>query len=250
MNDLNLLRWNDPILQNNRKNKPLAIIATGPSYEQIKPGLFDGITVFAVNAAITEFYKRKDVFWICHDMHKILKQGIKKKIPGYKHWKLVTRRVYIPGNFGNVPWAAVGWVPGKGPFPFKIDRKDAERATIYWYADLDDQEGFCLRSETAVQVALEVGCFWGFSPIYLVGVDMGHQENRAYAKIWAWKHCKIKPLKFEKMKQSFFKWRPRWIEDIYTLSPYWSGPFTPISSTDIRLREHQKLPSRGFEATP
>ena len=241
MKKASLTRWNDPALKDSHKGEPLAIVATGPSYDQFKPKLLDGMYVFAVNAAITEFCHKKDVTWICHDLHKILRQGIKKHLPTYKWWNLITRRAYIPGEFGNIPWAGVGWIPQKGNFPFKMDKTDLDRSTIYWYADLDSQEGFCLKSETAVQIALEVGTFWGFSPIYLVGVDM----DQAYGRPWKWKHCKIKPLKFEKMKSSFIKMRPRWAEDIYTLSPFWPGPFKPISTADFKQRVLQTLPDQA-----
>jgi len=245
-----LTRWNDPSLKNSRKGEPLAIVATGPSYDLLQLKLLNDMPIFAVNAAITEFHLRKDVTWVCHDMHKILRQGIKKHLSRYKWWNLVTRRVYIPGEFGDVPWAGVGWIPQKGQFPFKLDKGNVDRSTIYWYADIDSQEGFCLRSETAVQVALEVATFWGFSPIYLVGVDMGLQKGQAYGMQWKWKHCKIKPFKFEKMKASFIKMRPRWAEDIYTLSPYWPGPFKPLSVAEFRQRVHQTPPVRAPAETP
>jgi hypothetical protein len=216
------------------KNKfhgtPLAILCTGPSYDAFDLKLIDGWHVFAINAAITEVYQRPDTFWVCHDLWKIWKSGLAKRIPGYDSWNLITRRVYLPGQFGAIDYRAVGGGRIRKRFQYTIDKGRIRISRIWWYTELSDQEGYIQAEETVMEIALDVATCWGFSPIVIVGMDMG---PKVYSSKWDWKSCKIRPDKFERMKAVLVRERDRWSRKIYTLSPHWSGSFERIGLDDL-----------------
>lgn len=233
-NEDKLIQWNLESLRNQHQNKPLAIVATGPSFSLLDRTSLQGCHVFALNAAITELHNHSDgLHWVCHDFHKIFRHDLRGRIGSYEEWDLITRRVNIPGHFGNVPWRGVGGGQVRHRFPHPMKAQDLARSTVYWYNELKKQEGFLLAEEGVLEIALEVATFWGFSPIVLVGVDMGAVvDGLLYAKRFRWKKCHIKPGKFAAMKNALIKKRGRWAQEIFTLSPYWSGKFEPISQEE------------------
>jgi hypothetical protein len=133
-----------------------------------------------------------------------------------------------------------------------MTEKQANKSNVFWYAELENLEGYLSAEQTSLEVALEVATFWGFNPILLVGVDMGAQHGRPYSSQWRWKRCCIKPGKFKMMKETLIKKRACWPEAIYTLSPFWKGRFTRISQAgwSTILREHLSRRGQELGVTP
>jgi hypothetical protein len=229
-----IIRWNDPSLENFYKDKPLAIVGTAPSYDLLEPGCFKSFHVFALNAAITELWEtsfHSGLHWVCHDFHKIMRYGLRQKVEGWPLWKVITRRVNIPGKFGNIPYRAVGGGRHTRRFPEPMSEKDLGRSNLWWYSELKEQEGFMLALEGVLEIALEVATFWGFRPIVLAGVDLRKHEGQAYGKPWGWKPCKIRRGKFEAMQKVFRDHRKRWPKEVYVCSPWWDDcPFEKVES--------------------
>ena len=222
-------RWDGPALIGAYAGRPLAIVATGPSYETFPRAALDGIPVFALNAAITEFTEHADVTWICHDLHKIWQHNFRQRLRRYRRWRLVTRRVYVPGKFGAIAYRDVGGGRVPARFPYVIDAADLARvARLFWYAELPDQDGFLRAEETVLEIALRVARAWGFGPVVIVGADLAPVAGRAYAAPWAWKRCKIKPEKFRAMRGALARGRPEFPRDTFLLAGAWNGAPFPV----------------------
>lgn len=226
-------KWNADELKGFRKDRKAVIVSTGPSYDDFREHekLLD-YDVFAINAAITELKHLTNVWWVCHDLFKIWRHGFRKRIAGYENWRLITRKVYLPGNAGNVPYRAVGGGRISEPFNWRIDKTDmANIASLNWYTELPELDGYMRPTETSVEAALDVLAWWGYDRIAIVGVDCGPVDGRSYACPWEWKRCAIKPHKFKSMANSLKHKRKSWPEDIFSLSKNWRDcPFKYDSS--------------------
>jgi hypothetical protein len=230
-----LIAWNDESLRNKYVNTPLAIVATGPSHDLLKPKDLDGFHILAVNTAITQYFTRQNTWWIVHDLWKIWRCNFWKLIKDYENWNLITRRVYIPGKFGDIVHHGAKGETFTDPFPWRMKQEWVNRATIYWYSEFPNQPGYIEVSQTTVENALGVATFWGFNPIVLIGVDMGYVNKKPYGRNWLWKRCHIKDLKFSKMRKALIDRRKIWAKNVYTTSPYWHGQFTKIDSPQDAL---------------
>jgi hypothetical protein len=227
---MKLVQWSSPDIQGFRSGRRLAIVSTGPSYDLVDPQTYADWDIFALNAAITETYKHPNVTWLCHDMPKIWRNGFKSRLDRYNNRKVVSRREILPGEFGRADWREGDNERHKERFYYHMRHDEVEStSTFYWYSEFPDQAGYLLSEETVLERALEVATWWGYSPIVLVGVDMGPVNGQAYGNPWAWKKCYIKPHKFERMRKVLTKNRSRWPVDVFTTSPAWHGPFEYIT---------------------
>ena len=226
-------KWNHESLNDCCRGRTLAIVSTGPSYDLFQEhDALKEMDVFAINAAITELWKLPRVWWVCHDLFKIWRNGFRKRIHGYDAWKLITRKVYLPGRAGNCPYRAVGGGKISVPFSWRIDRTDFDRSrSVHWYTELPELDGYMRPTETSVEAALDVATWWGYERIAIVGVDCGPVAGRAYAAPWNWKRCAIKQHKFRAMANSFRQKRASWPTQIVRLSPFWTtSPFRKVDS--------------------
>lgn len=217
----------------------LVIVAPGPSYDETPREVWDNENIFVLNFAMTEFKEVKNCWWLCHDFwHCWPRYGMPKRMEGYD-WKLITRRVYLPGPVGNVSWRDVCNSTVKRRFPWHIKRVP-RTATVLWYSDLECQDGYVRNGNTVLELALEIATIWGFKDVVIVGADMQKVKGKFYGTPWNdWKPCKIKKEKFVEMKKSINCNRKRWPDKTYNLSPYWDSPFINISPEDY-LKEIKK----------
>lgn len=233
-----LIQWNAPEERGRRAGKPLAIVATGPSYDLVGRTELEGWTVLAVNAAITEFQHHPDAYWVCHDWWKIFRHDMRGRLANSAPWRVVTRRVYVPGKFGDVRSLNADKTLCERPFPHRILPVDQLRiGDLRWYSEVDGDPGYCHAEETSVEVALEVATWWGADPIVLIGVDMKREKDASYATPWRWKTCHINVFKFAKMRRAFEQFRDRWPARVFTVSRTFHGKFTPLASlADLNLQ--------------
>jgi hypothetical protein len=226
---VDLVPWNDPTLLGSKRGRALAIVGTGPSWDSFDRSQLAGVDAFALNSAITELCRRggEDTYWVCHDLPKIWKHGFRAQLGHWKRWRLVTRRAYLPGDFGAVPYMEHGERINQRIGGGLRAAELSAPGTWYWYTEFPDLPGAIHAEQTVLEVALDVATGWGYSPIYLVGIDMGAGPGGSlYGRSWKWKPCRIREGKFAAMREALTRNRPRWPEAIYTLSPNWSGPFS------------------------
>jgi len=226
--------------------KPLAIVGPGPSYDAINPALHQSVTVFALNAAITEFTTHPDAYWLSNDhdrtfMNEGIRKAIEPRIAGYDPWRTITNRKFIPGEFGDIDWVDHHGRP-QGPMKFRIPCP--EGSEIWWYHENEGFPGYCYHGQSVLELALEVATAWGFDPIILFGVDLclvakgrkhalsGPQRPSDggvyYASPWQWKGtpARIYRGKMTEVRRSIIDHMHRWSSPIYTTSPYWEdAPF-------------------------
>lgn len=223
------LQWNDPQLKGCCVGRPLAIVSTAPSYDEVDLTGLEQFDVFAINGAITEHWRHPNCHWVVHDLFKMWRGPFGKKIAGYHPWRLITRKVYLPGRAGNVPYRAVGGGKIMEPFSWRIPANEFQKADVYWYTELPELAGFVRPTETSVEVALDVAQWWGHTPVVIVGVDFERKDGHDYASPWRWKRCCIKDRKFVAMRKIFKQKRDSWPERVYHTSPYWRGaPFEHV----------------------
>lgn len=227
---MDVVRWDDPTLLGSKRGRPLAIVGTGPSWDGFDRRQLQGLDLFALNAAITELHE-VNPYWFCHDLFKIWKHDFRRRIKGWPRWQLVTRRAYLPGPFGAVPYMEHGQRINRRINGGMSARDLARPGTYYWYTEFPDLPGAIHAEQTVLEAALDVATGWGYSPIYLVGIDMGAGPGgQLYGRSWKWKTCHIRDGKFAAMREALRRNRARWPAEVFTLSPYWTGPFARTES--------------------
>lgn len=223
-----ILAWNDPALAGRNVGQPAAIVGCGPSYDLADRRALDGMAIFALNAAITEFQEHPAVTWCCHDLWKIWRGGFRRRLTKYRSWSVVTRRCYLPGREHEVPYRDVGGGEIRKPFPWRIS-SDLLRETrrLLWYAELPDQAGYLKAEETVLEVALLTARHAGYSPVFLLGCDMTIAlPGRPYGKPWSWKRCYIHGDKFARIRRLLAARRSEWPADVRIVGAAWKGcPF-------------------------
>ena len=228
--------WDDEARAGAFKGFPLAIVATGPSFDLVPRWLLEKFHVFALNAAITEFWNHEcGCTWVCHDLWKIWRHDLRSRIKGYDRWNLITRRVYVPGEFGAVPWKAPDGSRVEERFVPAMRESDAARSDINWYNELEGEDGHLKAEEGVLEVALTAARVWGFSPVVIVGADLAPGKRLQYAKPWKWKRCAIKPPKFARMREALHRNRERWPDDTYLVESGWKdSPFKALSVEGLK----------------
>lgn len=229
------------------KNYPLVLLAPGPSIEPILgKNLFHGRFVFALNHAITEAYQYSYHWWVSNDHDRTwasqyIRRPLLRKLRNYNPWRTITQRKFIPGPFGNVDWYDKH---GKKqpPMPWRLPLP--EGSTVWWYQDMEGQEGYVRNGHSVLELALEIATMWGFRPIICFGVDLDFVNDQYYASIWNWKPVP-RPIKrggkLHVMIESLRKNRSRWSDDIYFVEPARADlPFETLS-----IEEGVRLALRG-----
>lgn len=239
---LNLVPIDDPAAGEPWRGRPLAIVATGPSYDLLPAATLEGVRVWALNAAITEFVRRRDVLWVCHDLWTIFRGPFGGLISGYRPWRVVTRRAYVPGPFGDVEWKGLDrdaegrriQVRRREPFPWRM-RNAPPGSTVYWYCEWDDLPAPMRTVSSVIEIALDVAALWGAGPIVLVGFDGGPVRiggrEVGYGSPWAWKPCALNAAKALEIREAVAANRARWPAKILTTSPHWPG--SPFERTSV-----------------
>jgi len=242
-------------LKDRYKNKPLAIVAPGPSYDKVPfEAIFNLPTIFALNASIVTTYSHKDVFWVSNDhdrtfQNKGIREGLLPRIAGYSPWRTITSRKFIPGVTGDIDWRDHH---GRMQPPMKWRLPAPDRSWIGWYDQTPGNKGYINNGETVLELALEVATIWGFSPIFLFGVDLTLvRPNRKepmpspcraihrpvyYAKEWHWKGTPPRVLrgKMNQARTSIKNRRNGWPQEIYLVNSFWKGsPFNEITHEQI-----------------
>jgi hypothetical protein len=226
--------WDDPALVGHLSGKAAAIVAPGPSFDLFDRSALAVGPIVALNAAITECWRNPSAVWACHDIHKIWRDRFEERIAGYAGWRLLTRRVALPGKLGDGPYRAVGGGVEPGPFQPRLAPIRMGRARdVRWYSELESQTGYLRATETVLEIALEALTLWGARPIVLVGVDLSPVGKDCYAKPWRWKPCQIKGDKFAAMRRAVVEGRKRWPAEIVLAGAGWKCcPFECVKPED------------------
>lgn len=233
-----LKRWDHPDHAGSWAGRPAAIVAPGPSFDDFPREALAGTRVIALNAAVTEAWKAVgeagECVWACHDVHKIWRDGFEARIKGYEGWRLLTRRVVLPGRIGDGPYRAVGGGVERGPFPHRISWEHMRRCrAIWWYSELEGQDGYLRATETVLEIALEAVVALGASPVVLVGIDLTPRAGAPYGRPWAWKRCQISGAKFAAMRRAMAEGRERWPKDVVLAGAGWPGcPFEAVAPAE------------------
>lgn len=220
-------------LRGSRAGVPLAIVATGPSYDLVGRDAIEGTWVFAVDEAISEFQGRPNVVWVCHDSGRAVRGRMAEKIERDRLWTLVTRRACLPGAIGDVDWRAPYGMRMRAPNPLRIDPPAG--SIVYWYGDFPDQTSHVRVVGGSLEAAIEVACFWGHDPIVLVGCDLGRAACRTHGLPWerladppAAAHAKQRRA----IGTSFTRWRSSRI--LMGPSVWVDAPWPRIQTAEIR----------------
>jgi hypothetical protein len=237
-------------------HKPLAIVGPGPSYDLVPEAMWRQFEhVFALNATITKCWNHPGHVWVSNDHDRTFKsqqimKGLKSTLDKYKKWNTTANRKFLPGAFGRkVPWVDRHGVVRHGD-PWNL--KAPVGSSVYWYETVEGRDGYVRNGHTVLELALEIATIWGFDPIILIGVDLVMIRGKSvierplgrdikdaiyYAKPWRWKDIPKRMFrdKIVEQRHSVTSNAPRWSgRDIYTLSPYWSGPFSRIDLKALR----------------
>lgn len=219
--------------------RPLLIAGAGPSFDSFDfSALPEGVTVFALNHTITKLYQLPDVWWVSNDHDRtfassVIRAAVVPKLAGYKRWRTITQRKFLPGKLGKMRCIDHRGVE-HGPLSWRLPLPFASEVAYYVGGDhMIDHPDWIRNGKTVLELAIEVATLWGFGPIVLVGCDMTMDGAEYYAGSLRDKPTPRRVYRgsLDEARRSVIENRRRWSSHVFIVSDLWSDPpFHPTTA--------------------